>query len=172
MQRLVSTFAFWLTTKPDEEDRGPWLAFPIESKPGWFMCREELEVGEVLSAVVAQSRQIPEYFAIGLEIAGRKILQRAPDLRQWHYMNYVARGGSGPRKTYEDPPKSGRLLATATPAEAGADGVRLGFISPVRTRSSYNSEPGHFGLVPCFGGGHLCGGWFFAASVPLAASCD
>jgi signal transduction histidine kinase len=124
-ERRIGTSAIWLTGKMDEDSRGPWLAFPLKSRPGWFICREELEVGELLSEVATESRQIPEYFGLGLEIAGRAIRRHAPDLHQWGYRDHTAKGASGPRKT-QDLERTGRLLATATPVAGGGDGVWLG----------------------------------------------
>ncbi len=76
-----------------------WLASGVDDPETnrWFICRGESELGFRLTELVAGEKQIPEYFGIGVEVAGRKIREFAPDLHLWTY-RYVGGGKSSGRE--------------------------------------------------------------------------
>jgi signal transduction histidine kinase len=78
-----------------------WLALRCGDSPtgNWFVCLSESEVGARLSALVQQAKQIPDYFGVGIELAGKRLTRSVPDLRVWHYYHYRGKGG-GVRKEY------------------------------------------------------------------------
>ena len=67
------------------EDRD-WLAVGADepTNPHWFICRSESEVGARIKELVEGSRRVPDYFGVGVELAGKKVTRFAPDLRLWH----------------------------------------------------------------------------------------
>jgi len=95
-----------------------WLALQTgnSSSNQWYVCRSQAELGTRLTAIVAEARQIPDYFGVGLQVAGRRLTWPAPDLRIWEYQDYFGRGGGGQKKVYL-PEMSTNVLASA-PLEA------------------------------------------------------
>jgi len=70
-----------------------WLAFAAgENKTNrWFVCRGESDLGRLITELVVGRKQIPDYFGIGVEVAGKKISKFAPDLHLWTF--YYRPGG-------------------------------------------------------------------------------
>jgi signal transduction histidine kinase len=79
-----------------------WLALPTGHSPSnqWYVCRSEAELGTRMTTIVAEAKQIPDYFGVGLEVAGKHLTWPAPDLRIWEYQDYFGRGGGGQKKVY------------------------------------------------------------------------
>jgi signal transduction histidine kinase len=50
----------------------------------WFLCRTELQISQTLLSLLGDQKQIPEYFALGLEIAGKQLPEFRPDARLSH----------------------------------------------------------------------------------------
>jgi signal transduction histidine kinase len=80
----------------------------------WFSCLGESDVGFRLSKAVDAEKNLPEYFAVGLEVAGRKLTWSVPDLRLWHDVNYFGRRGGGEKKELLNQ-RATTVLASASP---------------------------------------------------------
>ena len=50
----------------------------------WFLCRTELQTSQTLLSLLSDQKQIPEYFGVGLEIAGKQLPEFRPDARHSH----------------------------------------------------------------------------------------
>lgn len=109
-----------------EIEGNDWLAVlsaQTESN-AWFRCLGESEAGVRVSAALRGARQIPDYFGVGFELAGRKLTWSVPDLRVWHEVNYFGRRGGGQKKELVDKEAS-TVLASASPREAGGEQLRV-----------------------------------------------
>ena len=64
-----------------------WLAigFDDQETNQWFVCRGESELGHLTTELTAGEKHMPEYFGIGVEVAGKKIREFAPDLHMWTF---------------------------------------------------------------------------------------
>ena len=82
----------------------------------WFLWRSESELGKALSDVVTGEKQIPGYFGVGLEVAGKLVRQSAPDLRAWESRHKSAKGGAGFQKEYLGEPATNILATASLPA--------------------------------------------------------
>ncbi len=98
-----------------------WLAFRASSSAtnAWFTCRSLTEIGTRLTDVVAEQQQIPEYFGVGLEVAGKRLTWPAPDLRQWEFQDYFGRIGGGQKKVYLSALATNLLASATLPGEPG-----------------------------------------------------
>lgn len=76
---------------------GNWLAIETREITGrhWFLCRSEWEVGSIGKELVDSLRHIPDYFGVGIEVAGKKLTWPAPDLRMWQEIHYMGGKGAG-----------------------------------------------------------------------------
>jgi hypothetical protein len=108
-----------------------WLAVRFDEATNHiFICRAESVLGSQLARMMENRKVVPEYFGLGLEIAGKEVREFGPDLRHWHYFHYGGKGG-GDRKEYltELDPKVFKLatevLASAAKTEAGAELLRV-----------------------------------------------
>ena len=113
-----------------------------------FICRPESEFG---SSLWKNTRRIPSYFSVGLEVAGKRIIQGAPVLKYWHE-DYVAVGAKGAgqhwEKTYSGR-SSTNLLAAATQSKNGEEQVRVEvyLTSPQELFATQQSRVLAFGLL-------------------------
>ncbi len=76
---------------------------PANDRPGvatnpWFLCLSESEISQELARLLNDKEQIPEYFGIGIEIAGKRLRESAPDLRLWRQLSFLENGAK--RRTY------------------------------------------------------------------------
>jgi len=73
-----------------------WLAVRFDESPTAqrFVCHSESELGHRITELAAGEKQIPEYFGIGVEVAGKKISKFAPDLHLWTF-SYRSGGKAG-----------------------------------------------------------------------------
>lgn len=64
-----------------------WLAIQSESNAATFRyaCLTKSEVANRLTALLKHTRPLPAYFSVGIELAGRRLDEFAPDLRLWRY---------------------------------------------------------------------------------------
>ena len=76
-----------------------WLAVRFDESPTAqrFVCHSESDLGLRIKELAAGEKHIPEYFAIGVEVAGRKISEFAPDLHLWTF-SYTGGGKSSARE--------------------------------------------------------------------------
>ena len=89
---VCSTFPPWAVTEQS------WLAVRFNESPTVrrFVCHGESELGHRITELAAGEKHIPEYFGIGVEVAGKKIKAFAPDLHLWtFYYNPAARAVGG-----------------------------------------------------------------------------
>ncbi len=98
-----------------------WLALrtPGGTSKSRFICRSQTELGARFTAVVAASKEIPEYFGVGLEVAGRRLTWPAPDLREWEYQNYFGREGGGQKKVLLETTATNVLASAVLQREPG-----------------------------------------------------
>jgi len=138
---VVAPRLFWFATSNEGEARPngvgetnqfnrqiqdrDWLALRYnDSATGhWFVCFSESEVGDRMKALVKETRQIPNYFGVGIELAGKRLTRSTPDLRVWHNYHYSGKGG-GVRKEYLGALAT-NILASATKSEEGADQLKV-----------------------------------------------
>ncbi len=107
-------------------DEMPWLAFRLGDSPSnhWFVCSSESEIGSRLTPLVAQAERIPDYFGVGIELAGRTLTRNAPDRRQWREVSYLTKGAGGLRR--EDSNElATELLASAAKSENGVEVLKV-----------------------------------------------
>jgi signal transduction histidine kinase len=73
-----------------------WLAigFDDHETNHWFVCRGESDLGLRIKELTVGEKHIPDYFGIGVEVAGRKIRAFAPDLHLWTF-SYRPGGKAG-----------------------------------------------------------------------------
>ena len=80
-----------------------WLAigFDDHETNHWFVCRGESDLGLRIKELTAGEKHIPDYFGIGVEVAGRKIRAFAPDLHMWTF--YYGGGGKSSGREIRQP---------------------------------------------------------------------
>jgi signal transduction histidine kinase len=73
-----------------------WLAigFDDHETNHWFVCHSESDLGHRITELATGEKHIPDYFGIGVEVAGRKIRAFAPDLHMWTF-SYRSGGKAG-----------------------------------------------------------------------------
>ncbi len=147
---LAGTNRFDTQTQDDD-----WLAVRRDDSPTghWFVCLSESEVGARMSALVDNEKQIPEYFGVGIELAGKKLIRSAPDLRVWHYFHYDGKGGEV-KKEYlsalaTNSDLATNILASAIKSEAGADQLKASIYltSPTALFQRQNARTLWFGSL-------------------------
>ena len=146
---------------PDQQ----WLAIRLDDDTNhWIFCRSEFAVGVAVNELVAHARELPDYFGVGLEIAGRKLTWPAPDLRVWRRANYFGRRGGGVKKELTGEMAS-TVLASAGKSENGADRLRIQIYltSPTALFTHQRARTFWFGL--------LIAASAFAALIGVVAAC-
>ncbi|MGO8835982.1 MAG: sensor histidine kinase [Limisphaerales bacterium] len=86
-------------TFPSSVAEQSWLAIRFNESPTIqrFICRGESDLGLRIAELAGGEKQMPEYFGIGVEVAGRKIKAFAPDLHLWA-IGYAGGGKSSGRE--------------------------------------------------------------------------
>jgi len=96
-----------------------WLAVRFDESltTQRFVCHSESDLGLRIKELAAGENRIPEYFGIGVEVAGRKIRECAPDLHLWTF-SYRSGGkaGGGEVRSPLDAPAT-NLVASAVQPE-------------------------------------------------------
>ena len=87
------------TVLPSAGTEQSWLAVRFDESPAAqrFVCHSESDLGLRIKELAAGEKHIPEYFGIGVEVAGRKIRAFAPDLHLWTF-SYAGGGKSSARE--------------------------------------------------------------------------
>ena len=87
------------TVLPSAGTEQSWLAVRFDESPAAqrFVCHSESDLGLRIKELAAGEKHIPEYFGIGVEVAGRKISKFAPDLHLWTF-SYAGGGKSSARE--------------------------------------------------------------------------
>ena len=119
-----------LSEREDQE----WLAFEIPggSSNQWFVCRAENEILGRLAGIVTETVRLPDYFSVGLELAGKQLdpLQRrwpVFDLRVWREVDYFGRNGGGEKKEYSNELAT-KILASAAKREGGLERLKVNIL--------------------------------------------
>lgn len=99
---------------------GPWLALRSSGSGSnhWFVCRTEAEIGYRLAATIESTKGIPDYFGVGVEVAGKELASFALGLRVWKREHYMGGKGLG-----QDRKEISEVLATKVLASASAPGI-------------------------------------------------
>ncbi len=92
-----------------------WLAVRFDESPTAqrFVCHSESDLGLRIKDLAAGEKHLPDYFGIGVEVAGKKIREFAPDLHLWTF--YYGGGGKSSGREIKSP-----LNALATNVLASA----------------------------------------------------
>ena len=96
-----------------------WLAVRFDESPTTqrFVCHSESDLGLRIKELAVGEKRIPEYFGIGVEVAGRKIRECAPDLHLWTFCyRSGGKAGGGEVKSSLDAPAT-NILASAVRSE-------------------------------------------------------
>lgn len=111
-----------------------WLAIPA-SREGTnivYCCRSESDLGARLSRLALSTRGLPDYFGLGVELAGEPVTRSAPDLRVWRLVHRISKGIGFDAKEYVteqlknfSPVLATDVLASAMPPGATGDQMRL-----------------------------------------------
>jgi signal transduction histidine kinase len=107
------------TVLPSAVTEQSWLAVRFDESPTAqrFVCRSESDLGHRIKELAAGEKHMPEYFGIGVEVAGKKISEFAPDLHLWtFYYKSGGKGGGGEVKVLLDAPAT-NVLASAVQSE-------------------------------------------------------
>jgi signal transduction histidine kinase len=81
------------TILPSAGTEQSWLAVRFDESPTAqrFVCHSESDLGFRITELAVGGKHIPDYFGIGVEVAGKKIREFAPDLHLWTFLY----GGGG-----------------------------------------------------------------------------
>ena len=92
-----------------------WLAVRFDESPTAqrFVCHSESDLGLRITELAMGEKHLPDYFGIGVEVAGKKIREFAPDLHLWTF--YYGGGGKSSGREVKSP-----LNAPATNVLASA----------------------------------------------------
>jgi signal transduction histidine kinase len=92
-----------------------WLAVRFDESPTAqrLVCHSESDLGLRIKDLAAGEKHLPDYFGIGVEVAGKKIREFAPDLHLWTF--YYGGGGKSSGREVKSP-----LNAPATNVLASA----------------------------------------------------
>ena len=118
---VIGTNRFFISvTGPD------WLAVRQDESPArhWFVCRNESELGSTLKGLAKTATPIPEYFGLGVEVAGKSLGPFSADLRLWHHGYYYSKGAGGVKKEIGDKLAT-QVLASAVKSEAGNELLKV-----------------------------------------------
>jgi len=110
-----------------QTETGPWVATRVDESPTnrSFVCRPEADVVAALRALIAGTKQLPVYFGVGLELAGRKPRWFDEELRLWREVyHFNTRTGGSDRKEYL-PELATNVLASASKLEQGAEILKV-----------------------------------------------
>src|ERR1017187_3974825 len=97
-----------------------WLAigFDDHETNHWYVCRGESELGHRIAELAAGEKQIPDYFGIGVEVAGKKISKFAPELHLWtFYYKPGGKAGGGEVKSQLDALATNVLVSAVRPEQ-------------------------------------------------------
>ena len=87
------------TILPSAGTEQSWLAVRFDESPTAqrLVCHSESDLGFRITELAMGEKHIPEYFGIGVEVAGKKIREFAPDLHLWTF-RYGGGGKSSGRE--------------------------------------------------------------------------
>ena len=118
-----------------------------------FICLPQPEITSVLDSILNNEKKIPDYFGVGIELAGREVPLASADHRTWQHFSYGGKPG-GVKKEYTRPWTTNSELATDVLASAvqkahGADflKVRIYLTSPATLFERQRSRTFWFGSM-------------------------
>jgi len=120
---------FFMPTKGAER----WLAVRLDDGPTNrnFVCRPESQVATSIRALITRTGRIPDYFGVGLELAGEKPAWFDRELRSWRENQVFSKGGGHIEKAYlEDQPAKILAAASKQPGSVGILNVNVYLTSP------------------------------------------
>jgi signal transduction histidine kinase len=84
------------TVLPSAVTEQSWLAVRFDESPTAqrFVCHSASDLGLRITELAVGGKHMPEYFGIGVEVAGKKISAFAPDLHLWTF-SYRSGGKAG-----------------------------------------------------------------------------
>jgi signal transduction histidine kinase len=97
-----------------------WLAVRFDESPTAqrFVCHSESDLGLRIKELATGEKHMPEYFGIGVEVAGRKIREFAPDLHLWTFSyRSGGKGGGGEVKVPLDTLATNVLASAIQPEQ-------------------------------------------------------
>jgi signal transduction histidine kinase len=109
-----------------QTDAGRWLI--VRMAPALtnrtFVCRPVSQVANSLGTLIAETRQLPDHFGVGLELGGERPDWFDRELRLWREENYFGRGGGGIKRAYLDALAT-KVLASASRMEDGLEILKV-----------------------------------------------
>jgi signal transduction histidine kinase len=101
-----------------------WLAvrFDENQTSHWFVCHSESELGARLGQIAKDTKAVPEYLGVGLEVAGRKLYAYAPDLRVWSWGRQGGKEGSTFKVFHGSPPE---ILSAVSRLDGGVETLKV-----------------------------------------------
>ena len=107
------------TILPSAGTEQSWLAVRFDESPTAqrLVCHSESDLGLRIKDLAAGEKHLPDYFGIGVEVAGKKIREFAPDLHLWTF--YYGGGGKSSGREIKSPLNAlaTNVLASAVPPE-------------------------------------------------------
>jgi len=104
-----------------------WIAIRTggNSNEQHFVLRADSEINDALGGLVSNAKQVPGYFGISVEIAGKQLSEFAPGSRLWRYNHHGGKGGHLEKEYVTD--ITGKSFERATNALASALKLAAGF---------------------------------------------
>jgi len=101
-----------------------WLAVRSLQTPtnSWFICRKDYEARDELSSLAAN---IPEYFGIAFELAGKTFVRAPHELELWTEHHYGGKGGGWDRAYSGKEVSAAELLASAAYPRAETEWLKV-----------------------------------------------
>jgi signal transduction histidine kinase len=108
------------TILPSAGTEQSWLAVRFDESPTAqrFVCHSESDLGFRITELAVGGKHMPEYLGIGVEVAGKKIHEFAPDLHLWTF-HYGGGGKSSGReiRVSSDAPATNVLASAVQPEQ-------------------------------------------------------
>jgi signal transduction histidine kinase len=89
-----------------------------------FVCHPESELGLKTVQLVKKETRIPDYFGVGMEVAGKELAAFGPDLRLWRHVEYMSKYGGGVKKGYLNETAT-EILGSAAKSEDGTELLKV-----------------------------------------------
>jgi signal transduction histidine kinase len=111
-----------------QEADNRWLAVRRDENGSnhWFVCRGEFELTTKIAGLIEAEKQLPEFFGVGVEVAGTNLSAASPDLHLWHYESWANphSEGGGLKKVYSGS-LSTKVLASAAKVDGGVEALKV-----------------------------------------------
>jgi signal transduction histidine kinase len=133
-----------------------WLAarFDASNTRYSFLCLSERQISSKLNQLVSDTKRVPDYFGVGIVLAGRQLDLPDSDLRLWRYRHRGGKAGHVDKEYQTDLPgnifefASRALASAARPADdAPALAVSVYLTSPTALFERQRTRTFWFGLL-------------------------